>query len=660
MTHGPRIRRIADAADSGVALTQPILPSQELQAQPATLVRGDAETEVLQAGGSDDPGQALPSRRILEDGGFDARYELRAVIGAGGMGQVRLCHDRRIGRDVAMKVMHRALGSRSDLRARFVQEACVQGQLEHPSVVPVYDVGISSDGEPFFTMKRIKGLTLERILEGLADKEPEMVARYSRRKLLSAFSSACAAVAFAHARGIVHRDLKPANVMLGDFGEINVLDWGLAKIAGQSELVRAGDGTGPVIEPAQQTAHGAVLGTLGYMAPEQARGETSAVDQRADVYALGAMLFEILTERPLHPRSSTEIALSSTLQGADARPSVRVPDREIAPELEVICVRATALDPTDRFESARELHEAIERTLDGDRDTALRREMAEKHAQGALAAADKALALTAHEQALAARREALREVGRALALDPENSGAMRAMVRLLGEPPRNLPPEVEQDIAASKAHQQRWMPRAAAVVYASCFAYLPLFVWSGIRDVGLVALFFACMAICAAISVATSRGTGQNDMLPLACVVMSNLGFATAMSFFGPLILLPAIVAANTTSFAIYFSGRLRIAAVAAGCVAILVPLLLEITGIVPPAYAFTNGTMIVLPRALELSRSATLAFLGITAIACVISGAITAGSLCDSLADAQRRLYLHAWHMRSLVSQSSRREAAA
>src|SRR6185436_14412239 len=133
--------------------------------------------------------------------------------------------------------------------------------------------------------------------------------------------------------------------------------------------------------------------------------------------------------------------------------------------------------------------------------------------------------------------------------------------------------------------QQQWMPRAAAMVYASCFAYIPLFVWSGIRDARLIGLFFTCMAICAALSVAASRGVWHAEKLAFAVAVVSNLGFMITASCFGPLILLPGLAAANATSFAIYFSGRLRLVVVAMGCLAIVVPILLEITGALPAAY---------------------------------------------------------------------------
>ena len=245
---------------------------------------------------------------------FDAasRYALRRVLGAGGMGEVRLCADAWIGRDVAMKVVKPSSGgSASETRGRFLREACVQGQLEHPSVVPVYDIGRTPGGETFFTMKRIGGHTLEEIVDGLREGATAMAANYTRRKLLSAMSQVCLAVAYAHSRGVVHRDLKPANVMLGDFGEVYVLDWGVAKVAGASDTASTQSpvalvGGGPL------TQAGSLVGTPGYMAPEQVRGE--AATPATDVYALGLMFFEVLALDRAHAGATMEALIASSLK----------------------------------------------------------------------------------------------------------------------------------------------------------------------------------------------------------------------------------------------------------------------------------------------------------------------------------------------------------
>jgi eukaryotic-like serine/threonine-protein kinase len=397
----------------------------------------------------------------LDEDGFDERYAHRAVLGVGGMGEVRLCKDLRIGREVAMKVVRPFAASHSEMRARFEREARVQGQLEHPAIVPVYDLGIGPNGAAYFTMKRIRGRTLEEIIVGLRKNDREIVDGYSLRRLLVAFSRVCLAVAFAHTRGVVHRDLKPSNVMIGDFGEVYVLDWGLAKVTGEPEL-DIGDDDATVQRPAYSTLMGKVLGTPGYMAPEQVRGD-HVLDGRTDVYALGATLFELLALEPLHVRANNDELFADTLKGSDARVSVRAPDRAIGPELEAICVKATSLDPAHRHESARALAEDIERYLDGDRDVSRRRALADAAATDAAEAADRAR--RRGEDGLQARAQAIRDVNRALALDPTHKGALGTMLRLLLQPPSEIPKEAEAALAASRIAKRSVSARAGALSF---------------------------------------------------------------------------------------------------------------------------------------------------------------------------------------------------
>jgi eukaryotic-like serine/threonine-protein kinase len=211
------------------------------------------------------------------------RYGAQTLIAEGGMGEVHLCRDQRVGRDVAMKVVHPRHRARRDLEVRFLREARVQGQLEHPAIVPVYDIGRDAAGNLYFTMKRVLGTTLEDVIVKLRANDPETRRQYPRHRLLAAFASLCQAVHYAHVRGVVHRDLKPSNVALGGFGEVYVLDWGLAKI-NEDRLDAPQMGREQAeIDGAGKTEAGVVLGTPGYMAPEQARG--GAVDVRTDVFA---------------------------------------------------------------------------------------------------------------------------------------------------------------------------------------------------------------------------------------------------------------------------------------------------------------------------------------------------------------------------------------
>jgi serine/threonine protein kinase len=209
------------------------------------------------------------------------KYEIVARIGQGGMGTVYRARDRELGRDVALKVI-RLPETSSDIATRMVREARTLAQLEHPGIVPVHDVGTSPDGRTFYAMKLVRGAPL--------DAQPPS----SLGDRLRIVERICEAVAFAHAQGVIHRDLKPQNVMVGPFGEVLVMDWGVAKLmADGTAALGAGDpGTGPRA-PSPTTGHGIVLGTPGYMAPEQATGDPTLVDARADVYAIGAILRDL-------------------------------------------------------------------------------------------------------------------------------------------------------------------------------------------------------------------------------------------------------------------------------------------------------------------------------------------------------------------------------
>jgi serine/threonine protein kinase len=219
-----------------------------------------------------------------------ARYELLSILGRGGMGTVYLARDTALDRDVALKVLDLEREADPTIAARLAQEAHILGRLEHPGIVPVHDFGRLADGRLFYAMKRVRGERLDRWTAGIDDLHAR----------LAIFLRICEAVSFAHAHGVIHRDLKPENVMIGEFGEVLVLDWGVARlleptsagaaaVAGADASASATAAQRP-LTPIVNTAHGTVVGTPAYMAPEQARGDVASVDQRTDIYALGAML----------------------------------------------------------------------------------------------------------------------------------------------------------------------------------------------------------------------------------------------------------------------------------------------------------------------------------------------------------------------------------
>jgi serine/threonine protein kinase len=232
------------------------------------------------------------------------KYELLEEIGRGGMGAVYRARDTELDREVALKVLHQPETS-AGAAARMLREARILARLEHPSIVPVHDVGTLPDGRVFYVMKRVEG----RRLDQFRATAPGLT------ELLRVFEKICEAAAFAHAQGIIHRDLKPENIMVGSFGESLVMDWGVAKV-----LADSASATGGAIEPSGNgTASGTVIGTPGYMAPEQARGEVDQIDARADVYALGAILTFLLEGRTDAPRPLRAIAAKAMAPDRERR-----------------------------------------------------------------------------------------------------------------------------------------------------------------------------------------------------------------------------------------------------------------------------------------------------------------------------------------------------
>jgi len=245
-------------------------------------------------------------------------YQLMGELARGGMGVVLRGHDVDLGRDVAMKVLLEERAGDPAMLQRFVEEAQITGQLQHPGIVPVYELGLMADARPFFTMKLVKGRTLGDLLTERASPETD------RQKLIAIFEAVCQTMAYAHNRGVIHRDLKPSNVMVGAFGEVQVVDWGLAKVLRGSgatpepaaartsviETVRSSTGS-----TASDSLAGAVMGTLSYMSPEQAKGEVAALDERTDVFALGGILCQILTGAP--PYSGDKLTVLERARAAD-------------------------------------------------------------------------------------------------------------------------------------------------------------------------------------------------------------------------------------------------------------------------------------------------------------------------------------------------------
>ena len=605
--------------------------------------------------GSAAPAPVDPTAASL-DGAAD-RYELHRELGRGSMGEVHLCRDAWIGREVAMKVLLPAHRPDPQLRARFLREACVQGQLEHPSIVPVYDVGVDATGAMYFTMKRLRGKTLGEILRGLREKSAEISEQFPLRRLLAAFASVCLTMDFAHTRGVLHRDLKPSNVMLGDFGEVYVLDWGLAKLKELSEH----DADLAVRDPSSDeihTAAGRILGTFGYMAPEQALGKIAELDARSDVYALGAVLFEILTLTTLHPKTSWNAMLHSTLKGASARPSERTPALDVPPELEAICVKSTKVDPRERYQTARQLHDAIAKFLDGDRDFELRRQLAAQHAEAATRAAARVASDSGPSEIF--RREALNEVARSLALDPTNEPAMRALAHVISAPPREIPHEVLVDLEAAAQERHRRLLRDGARFDLAGMALLaPVAMWMGIRSWSLFGAWAVLTMTSSLVKVLASRRRATTSssihLSAYAAFFLGVLAYGCLSRAFGPLIFTPGLIALATFAYCMSNDARYRFTVLLTGCAGLVAPLVLELSGVVPRSYVFDATGMRILVSAARFPEVPTLVALSSAGVFMILGAGLLMDRLQRGLREAEVRSHLHAWHLRQLLPEEAR-----
>lgn len=596
------------------------------------------------SGTSTAPGRVKDVARSLRPDAAGERYQRRKLLGRGGIGEVHLCHDRHIGRDVAMKLLRPATEdtSFSSATVRFLREARVQGQLEHPAIVPVYELGVTPDGVEYFTMKRIGGQTLESILHGLRTGESTVARAHPRNKLLQIFRQVCLAVEYAHVRGVVHRDLKPANIMVGHYGEVYVLDWGIAKVmAGEGSTIHPG-------VPEERTLDGQILGTVGYMPPEQLVGDPR-LDARADVYALGAMLFEILTLQPLHQGHSAAELMRSTQIGANARAAERAPEREVPPELERMCIEATHLRPDQRLDGARALAEGADRFLEGDRDIELRRKLAQEHARAAEGAAQAALAHG--DDAGAQRSRALQEAGRALALDPTSTDASRVVMRLMVQPPARPPASARDAIAREENEEARVALRFGGGAYLAVAVLAALGITAaGVQSTLGLAAIVAPVLLGALVARLVAR---RQVIAPWQGAIVVVLGFASisaASGLGGPLLFVPGLAAANVMATSIGLARPYRILVLSLACLALVVPFALDRLELIPPAYVHVDGGMMLLPRIMAIPPWIEPVALGGALVGIVVVPAFVIWRIGDQLTQMRQRIHTQSWQLQQLV----------
>ncbi len=302
------------------------------------------------------------------------RYTFERLLGEGGMGSVLRVHDAELNRNVAMKVLKPRLLKSAGALARFREEAQIAAQLQHPGIIPVHDIGRRPDGSVYFTMKEVKGQTFEDVIDevqiALEEGRDRTESGWSFRRLIDVFHRVCETVAYAHHRGVVHRDLKPENIMVGAFGEVLVLDWGLAKVLSEEDRPdEEAVMTDRSLDDSTRTRVGSISGTPAYMAPEQARGQIHKIGPTTDVYALGGILYAILSGRTPYMASDVRELLDLVAEGAPIDPPSELEETPgVVPlELETIAMWALMHRQDDRYAEAGQMAKEVAAWLDGAR-----------------------------------------------------------------------------------------------------------------------------------------------------------------------------------------------------------------------------------------------------------------------------------------------------
>lgn len=291
-----------------------------------------------------------------------------SLIGMGGMGTVFAAKDSLFYRNVALKIMRSELRNQEKNVNSFIREARITAQIDHPNIVPVYNLGVFHEMGPYFSMKKIDGITLSEVLKHLENNDEEYEKNYSLRHRLEIFINICNGVAFAHSKGVVHCDLKPGNIMLGNYGEVFIMDWGMAiyrsekDSSSENRKIHLGDKAGKDCGMSNPT----INGTPAYMAPEQMFGKFDSIDEQTDVYALGVILYALLTctQSPFPPRLPAEDIFNKALSGDFLPPRKRAPKRQISNELEVVCLKAMSPYKHERYPDVMSLMQDIRNILD--------------------------------------------------------------------------------------------------------------------------------------------------------------------------------------------------------------------------------------------------------------------------------------------------------
>ena len=333
-------------------------------AEPTTPVQSSDDSPSVEPAPTPVPADEQPTQHPIQATLADAefprywksgslKYDDFKPLAEGGTAAIQTCVDKNLNRVVIYKSLHPHLSDDEVETARFVREARVTAMIPHPGTVPLYEIGRDRAGNVYFTMKKLEGRDLRSLLTDILQRNHRTQELYPQKRLIGILLDAAQTVAYAHRQGVIHRDLKPANILVGEFGEVTVLDWGLAKIKGEATPAPLLPPQGSQGIALELTQPGRRFGTPLYMSPEQARGDDT--DERTDIYALGIILYEILTGQPLVFGQELEDVLRQILDRPTPRPSDVAPKSDIDPAIEAICLRCLQKKPADRYADVSEL-----------------------------------------------------------------------------------------------------------------------------------------------------------------------------------------------------------------------------------------------------------------------------------------------------------------
>ena len=295
------------------------------------------------------------------------RYNIKGSVGQGGMGLINAVEDTTFSRTLAMKVLSPKYIQDEAITKAFIEEAHITAQLQHPNIIPVHDLGVTPEtGNQFYTMKLVEGSSLQDVINNLIKEDPKHLKDYNLFNMMSIFKKVCDAVSYAHSKSIIHRDIKPGNIMVGQFGEVLLLDWGLAKHSNQEEFINLEEKLEQSsIDDSMMTVDGIIKGSLAYLSPEQAHGDIKEVDHQTDIFLLGATLYHMLTLQPPYQSNSLTEIIQMAEDASFPHPSKTKNGQHIPEALSNLILKSMAKDKTQRFKSVAELCTKIDDYLQG-------------------------------------------------------------------------------------------------------------------------------------------------------------------------------------------------------------------------------------------------------------------------------------------------------